>query len=117
MTNGVVTTEREYTERGDLALERTTLGGASYSVAHGYDAGGNLVSVQAPSGVTAAYAYSGGRPKALTVTAGAEQQQVRNLTFAPFGGRARAEFPPKERSCPGTRSLARSMRAAPVKGG
>ena len=63
VTNGIVTTGREYTERGDVALERTTLGGASYSVAYGYDAGGNLVSVQAPSGVTAAYAYSEPRPR------------------------------------------------------
>jgi len=94
VSNGIVTTDREYTDRGDLALERTTIGGASYTVVYGYDAGGNLISVQAPSGVTAAYAYSGGRPKMLTVTAGAEQQEVRNIAFAPLGGRTRAEFPP-----------------------
>ncbi len=34
VTNGVVTTEREYTDRGDLALERTTIGGSSYGVAY-----------------------------------------------------------------------------------
>ncbi len=94
VTNGIVTTDREYSARGDLALERTTIGGASYAVAYGYDAGGNLVSVQAPSGVTASYAFSGGRPKTLTVTAGVDQQIVRNIAFAPFGGRTRAEFPP-----------------------
>lgn len=94
VTNGIVTTEREYTDRGDLALERTTIGGASYSVTYGYDAGGNLTALQAPSGVTAGYGYSGGRPKTLTVTAGADQQIVRNISFAPFGGRTRAEFPP-----------------------
>jgi YD repeat-containing protein len=65
VTNGIVTTDREYTDRGGLALERTTIGGASYAVAYGYDAGGNLTAVQAPSGVTASYAYSGGRPKTL----------------------------------------------------
>lgn len=92
--NGIVTTDREYTARGDLALERTTIGGASYEVAYGYDAGGNRTVVQAPSGVTAGYAFSGGRPKTLTVTAGAEQRTVRNIDFAPFGGRTRAEFPP-----------------------
>ncbi len=94
VTNGIVATDREYTDRGDLALERTTIGGASYTIVYGYDAGGNLTSVQAPSGVTAGYEYSGGRPKTLTVTAGAEQQVVRNISFAPFGGRTRAEFPP-----------------------
>lgn len=92
--NGIVTTDREYTARGDLALERTTIGGASYEVAYGYDAGGNRTVVQTPSGVTASYAFSGGRPKTVTVAAGAEQQTVRNIDFAPFGGRTRAEFPP-----------------------
>ncbi len=94
VSNGIVTTDREYTARGDLALERTTIGGASYAIQYGYDAGGNLTAVQAPSGVTASYAFSGGRPKTLTVTAGADQQVVRNIDFAPLGGRTRAEFPP-----------------------
>ncbi len=44
--------------------------------------------------MTTAYAYSGGLPRTVTVTAGAEQQVVRNIAFAPFGGRTRAEFPP-----------------------
>jgi RHS repeat-associated protein len=99
VTNGIVQTDREYTERGDLALERTTIGGVSYAVAYGYDAGGNLTAVQAPSGMTASYAYSGGRPKTLTVTAGADQRTVTNIAFAPFGGRTRADFPPYD---PGT---------------
>jgi YD repeat-containing protein len=94
VTNGTVTTAREYTPRGDLARETTTIGGVTYPVTYGYDAGGNRISVQAPSGVTSTYAYSGGRPKTLTVTAGVDQQIVRNLGFAPFGGRTRAEFPP-----------------------
>ncbi|MFO0691379.1 MAG: RHS repeat-associated core domain-containing protein [Myxococcota bacterium] len=94
VSNGIVTTSREYTARGDLAREGTTIGGTTYFVTYGYDAGGNRTSVQAPSGVTAAYAYSGGRAKTLTVTAGFDQQVVRNIAFAPFGGRTRAEFPP-----------------------
>jgi RHS repeat-associated protein len=94
VTNGTVTTAREYTPRGDLARESTTIGGVTYPITYGYDAGGNRISVQAPSGVTSTYAYSGGRPKTLTVTAGVDQQIVRNLSFAPFGGRTRAEFPP-----------------------
>jgi RHS repeat-associated protein len=94
VTNGIVTTEREYTDRGELALERTTIGGTSYAVAYSYDASGSPSSIQTPSAVTTAYAYSGGRPKTVTVTAGAEQQVVRNIAFGPFSGRTYAEFPP-----------------------
>lgn len=94
VSNGIVTTSREYTARGELARESTTIGGVTYPVNYAYDAGGNRISVQAPSGVTASSAYSSGRPKTLTVTAGADQQIVRNIAFAPFGGRTRAEFPP-----------------------
>lgn len=56
--------------------------------------GGNRTVVQAPSGVTASYTFSGGRPMTLTVTAGAEQHAVSNIDFARYGGRTRAEFLP-----------------------
>jgi RHS repeat-associated protein len=92
--NGVVTTELEYTGRGEIAVERTLIGGGSYAVSYGYDAAGNLTSLQTPSGVTVATAYSAGRPKTVTVTAGASQQVIRNLAFLPFGPRTHAELPP-----------------------
>jgi YD repeat-containing protein len=93
-SNGIVTTELEYTDRGEVAIERTLIGGGSYPVTYGYDAAGNLTSVQAPSGVTTTYAYSGSRPRTVTVAAGSEQQVVRSIEFLPFGPRTRAEFPP-----------------------
>jgi len=92
--NGTVTTELEYTDRGELAVERTLIGGGSYAVSYAYDAAGNLTSLQTPGGVTIATAYSAGRPKTVTVTAGASQQGIRNLAFLPFGPRTRAELPP-----------------------
>jgi YD repeat-containing protein len=94
VTNGVVTTELEYTDRGEISVERTLIGGGSYAVSYGYDAAGNLTSLQTPSGVTAATAYSAGRPKTVTVTAGSSQETTRNLAFLPFGPRTRAELPP-----------------------
>jgi YD repeat-containing protein len=92
--NGTVTTELEYSDRGELAVERTLIGGSSYAVSYGYDAAGNLTSLQSPSGVTSAYAYSADRPKTVTVTAGSSQQVLRNLAFLSFGPRTRAELPP-----------------------
>ena len=89
-----MTTELEYTPRGELAKESTVLGGKRYSVSHGYDAAGNVTAVQAPSGTTATYAYAGLRPKTLSVTAGAATQTIRDLEFLPFGPRTRAELPP-----------------------
>ena len=38
--NGTVTTELEYTDSGEIAVERMPIGGASYAVSYGYDAGG-----------------------------------------------------------------------------
>jgi RHS repeat-associated protein len=92
--NGTVTTELEYTDRGEIAVERTLIGGGSYAVTYGYDAAGNLTSLQTPSGVIATTAYSAGRPKTVTVTAGSSQETIRNLAFLPFGPRTRAELPP-----------------------
>jgi hypothetical protein len=44
--------------------------------------------------VTSTTAYTGGRPKTVTVTAGSSQQLIRNLAFLPFGPRTHAELPP-----------------------
>jgi len=55
-TNGTVTTTRGYSSRGELAIERTTIGGETYDVIYGYDDGGRIASVQAPSEVATAYA-------------------------------------------------------------
>ena len=95
-TNGVVTTELEYTPRGELAADRTTVGGSSYDVAYVYDAAGKLASLEAPSGVTTSYAYSGSRPQEITLTTGTEQQTIRDIEFLPFGPRTHAEFPPED---------------------
>ena len=92
--NGTVTTELEYTDRGEIAVERTGIGGGSYAVSYAYDATGNLTSLQTPSGVTSAYAYAAGRPRTVTITAGGSQEVIRNLAFLPFGPRTRAELPP-----------------------
>lgn len=89
-----MTTELEYSDRGEIAVERTLIGGSSYPVTYSYDAARNLASIQTPSAVTTAYAYSAGRPKTVTVTASSDQQVVRNLAFLPSGARTRAELPP-----------------------
>jgi len=94
VTNGVVTTEMEYTPRGELAKEATVLGGKRYAVAYGYDAAGNTTAVQTPSGTTTTYAFAGLRPKTVSVTAGIATETIRDLEFLPFGPRSRAEFPP-----------------------
>jgi RHS repeat-associated protein len=95
-SNGVVTTELEYTPQGQLAVERTLIGGGSYAVTHTYDAAGNLATLTTPSGVTTAYAYSGSRPKEVTVTAGSESQTIREIEHLPFGPRTHAELPPED---------------------
>lgn len=98
VTNGVVTTTRGYTPRGDLALERTTVGGATRDVAYAYDAPGNLRSVTIQDGTgtpfSYAYTYLGGRPGAMTISAGGIAHGIDNIRFAPFGGRVSANFPP-----------------------
>jgi len=94
VSNGVVTTEMEYTPRGELARETTVLGGLRYAVSYGYDAAGNRTAIQAPSGTTTTYAYAGLRSKTVSVTAGTTTQTIRDLAFLPFGPRTRAEFPP-----------------------
>jgi YD repeat-containing protein len=91
-----VTTDLEYTPRGELALERTTIGGASYEIAYTYDAGGKLAATEAPSGTTIETAYAGSRPKIVTITSGTDSQEVRDLEFLPFGPRTRAELPPED---------------------
>ena len=92
--DGTVTTELEYTDRGEIAVDRTLIGGGSYAVSYAYDAGGDLTSLQTPSGVENTYAYAAGRPKTVTITAGSSQEVIRNLAFLPFGPRTHAELPP-----------------------
>jgi RHS repeat-associated protein len=94
--NGIVSTEFEYTAQGQVAVERTEIGGNGYETAYAYDAAGNLASLVTPTGVGAAYAYSGNRPKTISVEAGGVSQVVRDIEFAPFGPRTRAEFPPED---------------------
>jgi YD repeat-containing protein len=81
-----------YTDHGEIAVERTLIGGGSYEVSYGYDAAGNVTSLEMASGVTTATAYSSARPKTVTVTAGSDQQVIRNLAFLPFGPQTRGEF-------------------------
>jgi RHS repeat-associated protein len=95
VTNGAVTTQLEYTQRGDLAVERTIVDGLSYAVQYAYDAAGNRTQVQGPSGTHADTSYAGLRPSAMTVTAGTSTQQITNLTWYPFGPRTQAKFPPQ----------------------
>ena len=64
VTNGVVTTQLEYTQRGDVAIERTIVDGLSYAVQYAYDAAGNRTQVQGPSGTQATTSYAGLRPSA-----------------------------------------------------
>jgi RHS repeat-associated protein len=96
VTNGVVTTDLEYSPRGELALERTTIGGTSYEVSYAYDAGGKVIEIEAPSGTTIATAFAGPRPKTVTVSSGGDSQEIRDLEFLPFGPRTHADLPPED---------------------
>jgi RHS repeat-associated protein len=95
VTNGVVTTQLEYTQRGDVAIERTILGGLSYAVQYAYDAAGNRTQVQGPSGTQATTSYARLRPSGMTVTAGTSTQHITDLTWYAFGPRTQAKFPPQ----------------------
>jgi len=94
VSDGIVTTVREYFPRGDLKIERTTIGGVTYQVEYDYDAAGRRTSISPPSGVEAVYSFSGDRPESITVSPGPAQQVVQGITFDPFGGRTAAAFPP-----------------------
>ncbi|HME72643.1 MAG TPA: RHS repeat-associated core domain-containing protein [Myxococcota bacterium] len=103
VTNGTVTTELEYSARGKVLAERTTVGGKQYSVLYRYDVSGNLASIQEPSGVTTTYSYSGSRPQQLSINSGPTSTgignitisggtQISNIAFLPFGPRISADF-------------------------
>jgi YD repeat-containing protein len=94
VTNGIVTTELTYTDRGQVATEATTLGGKRYEVAYEHDAAGNRTKVRTPSGVEAVTRYAGTRPKELAVTADGTTHTVRDIAFLPFGPRTQAKLPP-----------------------
>ncbi|HME72608.1 MAG TPA: RHS repeat-associated core domain-containing protein [Myxococcota bacterium] len=102
VTNGIVTTELEYSARGKELAERTSIGGKQYSVLYSYDAGGNLFSIQTPSATSATYTYSGSRPQKVSIAATANQATIQNLAFLPFGPRTSADFPPLNSSGNGT---------------
>ena len=106
--NGIVATELEYTAQGQVAVERTLIDGGSYAVTYAYDAGGNLASLTAPSGVTTSDAYSGSRPKdghrhRRERAAGDPQPRVPALRpedarRVPARGRSRARTPSSARA-------------------
>jgi len=98
VTNGAVTTELEYTQRGDVAVERTILDGLAYEVSYGYDAAGNRISITGPSGSRVETRYSGLRPAQLDVIAGATTHEIQDLAWYPFGPRTQAKLPPADGS-------------------
>jgi RHS repeat-associated protein len=112
VSNGTVTTQLEYTQRGDVAIERTIVDGLSYAVEYAYDAAGNRVLIEGPSGTQATTSYAGLRPSGMTVGAGTSSAQVTNLTWYPFGPRTQAKFPPQ---ISGTNSVT-STRAVNLRG-
>jgi RHS repeat-associated protein len=94
VTNGVVTTALEYDAAGQLVRESTTIDGKVYEVVSGYDAGGRLETVTAPSGVATTVSYRGLRPREVEVSAGGVSHTIRDLEFLPFGPRTSAALPP-----------------------
>jgi YD repeat-containing protein len=99
VTNGIVTTSLEYTARGKVAAESTTIGGKTYALHYGYDASGNVVLMATPSGTIAQSLYAGGRPQKLTVApSGVAAQPIQNIAYLPFGPRIAADFPPLDGS-------------------
>jgi RHS repeat-associated protein len=98
VSNGVVTTQLEYTQRGDVAVERTTIDGLAYELAYAYDAAGNRTRVESPSGAFAATAYAGLRPGSVEVTASGRTESITDLAWYPFGPRTFAKLPPHDGS-------------------
>jgi YD repeat-containing protein len=87
VTNGQVTTELTYTARGEVATERTTVGGVAYALGFEYDAGGNRTKVISADGTTVTTGYAGLRPSQLTLGPGSTTPHVRNVGWYPFGPR------------------------------
>ena len=93
-SNGVVTTDLAYSDRGQLALEATTYGGRRYEVAYTFDAAGNVATIQTPMGTTLTYRYAGARVAEVDVSSGGQTRTIRNLAWLPFGPLTHAELPP-----------------------
>ena len=97
VTNGVVTTQLEYTQRGDVAVERTILDSLSYAVQYAYDAAGNRTQVEGPSGTQVTTSYAGLRPSTLTVTAGTSERADHQPRLVPVRSAHPGEVPAAER--------------------
>ena len=108
MTNGIVTTQLEYTQRGDVAVERTIVDGLSFAVQYQYDAAGNRTRVQGPSGTRADTSFAGLRPSAATVVAGTRHAADHRSHLVPLRP-AHAGEVPAETTAPRTPSRARAM--------
>jgi RHS repeat-associated protein len=93
VSNGIVTTIFAYTDRGEVAVERTSLDGIR-DVIYEWDVAGNLSSITTPAGTDITYTYGGARPVKIDVAAGQQQQTIRNVKWLPFGPRTHADFPP-----------------------
>jgi RHS repeat-associated protein len=91
VTNGIVTTEFGYTQRGDVVYERMTLGGRHYLTGYHYDPAGNIKSIVTPDGTQISTSYAGLRPSAIAV--GGATQTLRNIAWYPFGPWTHAAFP------------------------
>lgn len=98
VTNGVVTTELAYMQRGDVARERTIVDGFFYDVHYAYDAAGNRVRIETPSQHAAETEYAGLRPSDVSITAGSRVEWIHDLAWYPFGPRTSALLPPRDAS-------------------
>jgi RHS repeat-associated protein len=103
VTNGTVTTELEYTARGQIKLDATIYNGRRYD----YDAAGNIVTITPPSGNVITYSYAGSRVSQVDVTSGSRTESIRDLEWLPFGPLDSAVFPPDSSPTSGTVSLTR----------
>jgi RHS repeat-associated protein len=93
-TNGIVTTDLEYTARGQLAKESTTYNARRYDVTYTFDAAGNVATIQTPSGTVMTYRYAGSRVSEVDVTKGTRTETIRGLEWLPFGPLDEAKLPP-----------------------
>ena len=94
VSNGEVTTQLEYTRRGDVAAERTIVDGLSYAVQYLYDPAGNREWIVLPSAVGVETRYAGLRPGTLGLYTSAGMSQVTDIAWYPFGPRQQAKLPP-----------------------
>ena len=117
VTNGIVTTAYEYTKRGQVNLERTTIDGLSFDTVFTYDASGRAATVRSPGSVTTTTWYAGLRPQSVFVAAGQMEKSILNLAWLSFGTRTHAELPPYDSAAPsGNRARARGATTCGVKG-